>query len=139
MTGQPRTTEQREALKLMQWARYVPILNELLFHVANERHCTPQQGHMFKCLGVKAGVSDYILPLPRGRYHGMFLELKRDRTGRLTPEQKIWLEKMRITGYHAVVAYGAEEAIQYFKEYLEIKNDTIGVFVDRICERCFSG
>lgn len=112
-------TEKREAKTLMQWARYVPILDELLLHIANERHCSAFQGYELKLQGVKAGVSDYFLPLPRGQFHGMWLELKTT-TGRLQPLQDYWLAKMRTTGYSGQVAYGAIDAIDKIKGYLNL-------------------
>jgi hypothetical protein len=73
---------------------------------------------MFKLMGVKAGVSDYFLPLARGKYHGFWLELKRDKAARATDTQRHWLEKMKAQGYQAVLAYGHQDAIRLTKEYL---------------------
>lgn len=117
----PKTTEAREAVAFMQWVQMHPVLRELMFHVGNERVCTPFQGHQLKLQGVMAGVSDYVLPLAVKPYHGLFLELKRDINCKLTASQDYWLAKVRLNGYAGVVAYGALHAIELTKKYLDGK------------------
>ena len=48
---------------------------------------TPQQARRAKDIGVKAGFPDINLPIPRGGYAGLYIELKTDK-GKLSPEQK---------------------------------------------------
>lgn len=111
--------ERKEAQIYYGWACTVPILEELLFHIGNERHTTPWEGHQLKLEGVRAGVSDYFLPLPRGKYCGLWIELKTIH-GKLQPNQKYWLAKMRACGYAACVAYGAPQAIEFTQRYLAL-------------------
>ena len=73
--------------------------------------------------GLKSGVPDVALPVPRpgtdGRlYHGLYLELKRE-GGRVRPEQRTWLERLRAAGYAARVVYGYEEAWTTLIDYLD--------------------
>lgn len=60
--------------------------------------------------GVKKGVPDFLLCLKRGGV--MFVELKRTKGGKVSPEQKIWLEQLNAAGAIAVVAKGFEQAKQ---------------------------
>ena len=68
--------------------------------------------------GLKSGVPDVTLPVPRSGYHGLYLELKR-KGGRLRDEQAEWLENLRRAGYAARVAYGYEEAWVTLIAYLD--------------------
>lgn len=70
--------------------------------------------------GVRAGVPDLMLAIPSGEWNGLFLEMKRrvKSASRVSPEQKMWQERLRERGYRAEVCYGADEAIALIREYL---------------------
>ena len=70
-----------------------------------------------KAAGAKKGLLDMCLPVPRGQYHGLYLELK-VKGGRLSKEQKWWIEKLREQGYAVHVCYGCIEAWGVIMEYL---------------------
>ena len=72
--------------------------------------------------GAKAGYPDVSLPVARGRFHSLAIELKRsDHSNKPTPEQLEWIERLRAYGNCAVVCYGADEAISTIKTYLGIE------------------
>ena len=64
----------------------------------------------------KSGVPDLFLPVARGRYHGLFIEMKAQK-GRLSENQANWLKDLRLQGYAAAVCYGAREAIDIITKY----------------------
>ena len=70
-----------------------------------------------KASGAKKGLLDMCLPVPRGGYHGLYLELK-VKGGRLTKEQKWWIEKLREQGFRVEVCYGCQAALDVLMEYL---------------------
>ncbi|MBS3932992.1 MAG: VRR-NUC domain-containing protein [Truepera sp.] len=72
-----------------------------------------------KAEGVRPGVPDLCLPVPRGPYHGLYLELKRRRGGKLSLIQQTWLDRLTAQGYRTVVAKGASEAIRELERYLQ--------------------
>lgn len=61
--------------------------------------------------------------LPSGKYHGFFVEMKRQKGGIITPEQTEWLAYLRSKGYYAEIAKGFDEAKKLFLEYLAHSND----------------
>lgn len=67
--------------------------------------------------GIKSGVPDLCLPVPRSPYHGLYVELKRD-DGRLRDEQKKWLRELRGYGYACEVCRGFEDAKSIILDYL---------------------
>lgn len=106
---------------MIAWAahaqRRYPEL-ELLFHVPNGEVRDPRTAAKLKWLGVRPGVPDLLLPVPRGQYTGLALEMKR-RSGASTSEaQKRFLEALRGCGWHVAVCAGADEAIGELRRYL---------------------
>ena len=64
------------------------------------------------------GVPDLFLAVARGQYHGLFIELKRRKGGKVSLEQTQWLNELTIQGYLAVVSYGWDEAKGTILRYL---------------------
>ena len=104
-------------LVVFQWADYNHI--PLMFAIPNGGSRHPIEAKHLKEQGVKAGVPDIFLPMPRGEYHGMFIEMKRLKGGRLSPEQTQWLHDLSEQGYAATVCKGWEVAAEFIKRYLE--------------------
>lgn len=112
-------TEKKEAVKLVQWARLNYQIKKLLFKINNEGSKNSLDGYQNQLEGVLKGVSDYFLPLPKGKYHGLWVELKRTKGGKVSPEQLEWIGLMRENGYAAGVCYGADHAIKVIERYLQ--------------------
>ncbi|MFI5405448.1 MAG: VRR-NUC domain-containing protein [Nitrososphaerales archaeon] len=74
----------------------------------------------FKRMGTMSGVPDLCIPIPSGSYHGLYLELKRVKGGKVSENQKYWLEFLREKGYQAFVANGFEEAKEIILYYLSL-------------------
>ena len=123
----PVPTEERECDTLIVWrdlqlGRWPELA--LLYHTANEGKRTPQMGARLKAMGMRPGVSDYFLPVARGGSHGLWIEMKRVRGGKVEPEQAQWIDSMLRQGYAACVCRGADEAIRVIVEYMGgVKND----------------
>jgi hypothetical protein len=78
------------------------------------------RGAHMKAEGLKPGVPDICLPVPRDSFHGLFIELKRRMGGRVSPEQNDWLDRLNAQGYRATVAYGWDDARRIIESYLEL-------------------
>lgn len=69
--------------------------------------------------GVRSGVPDVHLPVARGGYHSLYIELKREYGGKApTDEQVEWAKKLILYGNRVVVAHGFDEARAAIEEYL---------------------
>lgn len=72
-------TEHEEQKALIEWSAWMsnarPELS-LMFAVPNGGDRHPAVAAKLKAEGVKAGVPDIFLPVPRNGYHGLFIELK---------------------------------------------------------------
>lgn len=115
-----RTPEHVEQCALMDWARLaskrIPEL-ELL-------HAVPNGGFRFKATaaamkreGAVAGVPDLDLPVSRGPWHGLRIEMKA-KDGTVSDAQRWWIARLRAEGYRAEICYGWEEAKRVILEYL---------------------
>ena len=122
----PTPTEHDEQVALFAWADANLSKHPELALL----HATPNGGmrHIavaakLKAEGLRAGYPDISLPVARGRWHSLHIELKRaDRSNRPTPEQLLWIERLREYQNCAVVCYGAQDAINTIMSYLAQEN-----------------
>lgn len=73
-----------------------------------------------RAMGVKKGVPDLCLPVPRGKYHGLYIELKTE-TGRTSEAQEWWGEQLLGQGYFWEVCHGWQSAVKVLEWYLDLK------------------
>jgi len=115
--------EYSEQKAVFQWAKLRenehPELKGL-FHCPNGGARDEKTGALMKAIGTKPGVCDLLLLVSRGTYHGLAIELKRQKGGTLTQNQKKWINRLNRNGYCAVVCYGAKEAIAKIEWYLKL-------------------
>ena len=116
--------ESTEQTALFRWAAYsagkYPELR-CLYHVPNGGSRNPIEAHNLKLQGVQPGVPDICLPVPRGGYHGLYIELKRRKGGRLSEEQAGWIDRLNRLGYRAVVCKGWDAAREEIEQYLRAR------------------
>lgn len=115
-------SEAAHGAALMRWVRMQEVAHpelKLFFHVPNGGARAKRTAWQLKQEGVKSGVPDYWLPVPRRGLHGLVIELKNDKPkGVLSPEQKTWLEALAGQGFCACVCYGWTEAMDVLTGYL---------------------
>lgn len=78
----------------------------------------PREARNLKRQGVKKGVADIFVPYARHGRHGLYIEMKRKKGGRISPEQRDFINDMTDEGYAAAVCYGAADAIKVTEEYM---------------------
>ena len=91
---------------------------KLLHHIPNGGSRNEIEGKQLKRQGVKPGVPDLCLPVARGDYHGLYIEMKREDRGDTSDEQKWWIEELSDQGYYAEVCHGCESAIRVLEWYM---------------------
>jgi hypothetical protein len=67
--------------------------------------------------GYVKGFPDLFIYEPRGEFHGLAIEMKKEKGGVASPEQKRWQEQLRNRGYCSYICKGNEEAIKVIDEY----------------------
>ena len=72
-----------------------------------------------KAAGYKKGFPDVFVYEPRGAFHGLAIELKKEKGGRVSQSQKDWKQALEERGFRAEVAKGYDNAINVLLEYLD--------------------
>lgn len=116
-------TENAHQSALFCWAAYnrekYPEL-EWMFAIPNGGFRTKVEAVRMVASGVRSGVSDLMLPTPRGGYHGLFIEMKKP--GELKKEsekQKEFGAHVGKQGYFYQVCDHWEKARDLIISYLE--------------------
>ena len=121
-------TEAQEQPALFQWVAMmegrIPELR-LMHHCPNGGSRNAIEAHNLRLQGVKAGIPDIFLPVARGGFHGLYIEMKRRKGGRVSVEQKKMLLALRDQGYRTEVCEGWEVAKKTILEYLNAKDCTM--------------
>ena len=114
-------TENAEQAALFQWAELAsgahPELR-LLHAIPNGGLRDARTAVTLKRTGVKSGVPDICLPVQRGGHGALYIELKRQKGGVLSANQKVWLDRLNQAGNRAVVCKGWEAAREAIEQYL---------------------
>lgn len=118
--------EATEQERVINWATfYAKDFQELdlLYHVPNGGSRNQLEAANLKRQGVKAGVPDLVLPVPRQQFHGLYVEMKWGKNT-TTEKQDWWLEQLQQQGYETAVCWSAEEAMDVIAEYMGIAAQT---------------
>lgn len=113
--------ESIEQATLFRWAVFMenkyPELR-FMFHVPNGGKRDLKTAAKLKTEGVKSGVPDIELPVGRGGYLGLFIEMKVGRN-KTSENQDEWLTGLAEQGYKTAVCYGWEEASKLIEDYMK--------------------
>ena len=98
-------SEDTEQIAVITWAQWnmqrYPEL-ELLHHVPNGGSRNKAEAVKLKQMGVKAGVPDLHLPVPKAEYCGLYIEMKYG-SGRIQDTQKEFMRAAAARGNYCVV------------------------------------
>lgn len=106
-----------EQIKLFQICSFIPEC-KFMFAVPNGGSRNKIEAYNLKRQGLKSGVPDIILPVAKGNYHGLFIELKYGKN-KTTDNQVKYIDYLNKNGYLAVVCYGCDQAFDTIKKYLK--------------------
>ena len=105
-------TEHEEQRLLVQWfRRELPDLR--IFAIANGGARSPATAGRLKAEGVSAGVPDLFVPAMN-----LWIEMKRQKGGSVSAEQRDWAEYLRGLGYEVIVGRGFEDAKQQVLQFV---------------------
>lgn len=120
----------KACVELLAWlsSRH-PILQWML-HVPNGGKRPKGEAGRLKAMGVRPGVPDLLLPIPSGNWSGLAVELKSP-TGRLSPAQAAWLDRLEQAGYLVAARRSIEEFTAVVDRFLSDRKPPFGA-TDRV-------
>lgn len=126
--SQVDASEYQEQAALFTWwnvyRRTVKLDERLLLAIPNGAYLAGDarrraiQMARLKAAGLRPGAPDVFLAVPRGSWHGLFIEMKSSK-GKASVEQNSYLGLLELQYYDIAVCHGATEAIALIKTYLK--------------------
>lgn len=120
-------SEHEEQKNLIKWCKlnknkYQNL--DLIFAIPNgnvlsylNRNIAMRSMNKMKLEGLTKGIPDLFLPVAKGEFHGLFIEMKRIKNSTTSKEQKEKIEALNNQGYKAVICKGFEGAKKVILEY----------------------
>lgn len=123
-----KRSEAQEQSELIRWANQCAELGiypelKMLYAIPNGGSRNKLEAVNLKRQGVKAGVPDLCLAVPKGNYSGLYVEMK-VKPNKTTPNQNIWLENLKHYGYATYICYSAAEAKKVIEDYIKQGDNT---------------
>ena len=129
-----KTIEADDQAALFRWADMKVQIGEypelaLLNGSLNGVKLTIGQAVKAKKQGMKKGFPDIFLPVPCGKYHGLFIELKikpyRNHKNKIvypkiSEDQRWWIIELTKQGYYALACKGFDAAQNEILNYLKL-------------------
>ncbi len=108
-------TEHQEQRDLVRWFRrkYAPVR---IFAIPNGGYRSMTDAAKFKAEGLSAGIPDLFVPAWR-----LWIEMKRQKGGRVSPEQADWIKYLESVGYTCLVCPGSENAQAQIEAFVAAK------------------
>ena len=108
---------------------------KLLHHCPNGGKRDRVSAAVLKRQGVKAGVPDLHLPVPKGQYASLYIEMKYG-DGKLQKEQKDFLKQAADYGNFVAVCYSQEIALKVIEDYVTLKKgETMPIKNNQVLKR----
>ena len=112
--------ESKEQTALIGWCMRHYLEHEGLekiFAIPNGGKRDKREAARMKAEGLRPGVPDLCLPVARGGYHSLYIEMKRRVGGQLGDSQKIWRLALQEEGHRVEVCKGFAEARKVILDY----------------------
>lgn len=116
-----KKTEATEQRRIIAYCESMSAYNsdyKMIYHIPNEGKRKERTGANLKRIGMKKGVPDLCVAVPKLNLHGLYIELKLNNKKKVTNEQIQWIEDLTKRGYAATVCFNGDEAITLITAYI---------------------
>lgn len=120
-------TENQEQRALVKWLRSLVDIGPFVIKITNEGRMTVGQRCNLILTGLCPGASDLFIAVPNVKYHGLWVEMKRNKrysASEMATESWVSQENfqnlMRSNGYAAFFCYGFDHAKNVIESYLDL-------------------
>lgn len=90
------------------------------YHIPNGGYRKYEEAQKLKAMGVFSGVPDLCILGGRKGFHGLYIEVKRQKGGRLSDTQQYWGNLLTEHGYLWKEGRGAKECIMIVMDYFDM-------------------
>lgn len=113
-----RSKERQLQISCVEWFRFTyPHYKMLLFAIPNGGHRNIITATMMKREGVLSGVADLFLSIPRGEFHGFYIEMKQGKNT-LSENQEKFFNAAKKHNYKCEVITSVDQFIREVTYYL---------------------
>ena len=102
----------------LKWLR-LAYPKVLCYAIPNGGQRTERAGKWLKEEGVTAGMPDLHIPIPRGNYASLYIEMKNGKAGRLSDHQKELIPRLQAYGNKVVVCRTIDDFMNEVDAYLK--------------------
>lgn len=116
-------TESKMQQQIIKWARACEFIYpelKLLHSIPNGAAVSANNRKRLVSEGLLKGIPDMFLPVPRGTFHGFYIELKTEK-GRLSTDQKVVIEMLKRQGFKVEIIKDFHDAVNQIENYLKLK------------------
>jgi hypothetical protein len=119
---------QKETYTQQEYIGYVKMrlkskgLESLAYSIPNEGKRDVKNASRMIAEGLTKGIPDTFIAIPKGIYHGLYIEFKRSEKEKPSPEQTEIIGLLRDYGYFVQVCWNSRTACELFEKYLALKN-----------------
>jgi hypothetical protein len=114
-------TETQLQIAVFEWAKQnytkAPEL-ALMYHIPNEGLRNKKTAAIMKKKGLKAGVPDLCLPVPRSGYTSLYIELKEPNYGKVSTAQSKYIKALIEVGCAVAVIDNLDECKRLISQYI---------------------
>ena len=120
-SGSSAHSEHVEQVTFINWFRRTHP-GVLIFAVPNGGYRSAATAGRLKAEGVVQGIPDLFVPA-----WGLWIEVKRAKGGRVSPEQRAVMAYLEQAGYTCCVARGCDEAVELVNRFALLNPEKIGI------------
>ena len=114
--GKSANSEHALQVECLQWLR-MAYPQVLCYAIPNGGYRTKTTARLMRSEGVMSGIPDLHIPIPRGGYASLYIEMKNGKAGVLSDRQKEMIPRLRGYGNKVVVCRSLEEFRAAVEEY----------------------
>ena len=118
--GKAAASEHDLQTTCVRWFRYV-YPDKIIISIPNGAKRTLYERRIALQEGLTAGVPDLFIPHPAGSFHGLWIEMKNGKAGRLSENQKIMIPRLKAEGYAVDVCHDIDEFVKTVEDYMHTR------------------
>lgn len=115
----PINRESRLQHACVKWFKY-QYPKHLIYAIPNGGNRGRIEAGIIIGEGVLPGIPNLCIPFPKGRFHGLYIEMKDGSNGRLSEHQQRVIDTLQTFGYDVAVCRSLEQFMDTVNEYMKL-------------------